>query len=41
MRLPIPAERPHVGPMKPVESVRTTQSTLPAGQLEPTIEHDT
>lgn len=41
MRLPIPAERPSVGPMKPVASARTTQSILKSGQLELTIEHDT
>ena len=41
MRLPIPSERPHAGPMKPVASARTTQSVLPTGQLELTIEHDT
>lgn len=41
MRLPIPPERPHVGPMKSVASAKTTQSRLPTGQLELTIEHDT
>lgn len=41
MRLPIPPERPHPGPMKPVASARTTQAILPSGQLELTIEHDT
>jgi hypothetical protein len=41
MRLPIPAERPHAGPMKSVATARTTQSILPTGQLELTIEHDT
>lgn len=41
MRLPILPERPHVGPMKPVGSARTTQTILPSGQLELTIEHDT
>lgn len=40
-RLPIPAERPHVGPMKPLTSARTTQTTIATGQLELTIEHDT
>ena len=39
-RLPLPPERPHAGPMKPVSSARTTQSTLPSGQLVLTIEHD-
>ena len=41
MRLPIPPERPHVGPMKPVGSARTSQALLPNGQLELTIDHDT
>ena len=41
MRFPIPAERPHAGPMKPVDSARTTQSILATGQLQMTIEHDT
>lgn len=41
MRLPLPAERPHAGPMKTVASARTTQRILPTGQLELTIEHDT
>lgn len=41
MRRPIPPERPHVGPMKPVSSARTTRSLLPNGQLLLTIEHDT
>lgn len=40
-RLPLPAPRPHVGPMKPVSSARTTQALLPTGQLELTIKHDT
>jgi DAPG hydrolase PhiG domain len=40
MRLPLLPERPHVGPMKPVTSARTTQSILSSGQLELTIEHD-
>lgn len=40
-RLPIPAERPFVGPMKPLASARTTQTTIATGQLELTIEHDT
>ena len=40
-RLAIPAERPHVGPMKPLASARTTQTVLATGQLELTIEHDT
>ena len=38
-RLPIPTERPHVGPMKPVSSAQTTQAILPTGQLLLTIEH--
>lgn len=33
-------ERPHVGPMKPVTSAKTTQTELPSGQLVLTIEHD-
>jgi hypothetical protein len=44
MRLAILPERPHLGPMKPVSSARTTQTTqtiLPTGQLQLTIEHDT
>ncbi len=41
MRLPIPPERPHAGPMKPVASAQTTQAILPSGQLELTITHDT
>ena len=41
MRLPIPAERPHAGPMKSVATAKTSQSILPTGQLELTIEHDT
>jgi hypothetical protein len=40
MQLPIPPERPHLGPMKPVSSARTTQAVLPSGQLVLTIEHD-
>ena len=39
--LPLPAERPHLGPMKPVTSATTSQSVLPTGQLLLTIEHDT
>ncbi len=39
--LPIPPERPHVGPMKSVDSAVTTQSVLANGQLQLTIEHDT
>lgn len=39
-RLPLPPERPHLGPMKAVSSARTTQSLLPSGQLLLTIEHD-
>lgn len=41
MRLPLPAERPHAGPMKSVASATTTQSILPTGQLVLAIEHDT
>jgi len=41
MRLAILPERPHAGPMKPVESARTAQLVLPTGQLQLTIEHDT
>ena len=41
MRRHLLPERPHVGPMKPVSSARTTQALLPSGQLELTIEHDT
>lgn len=41
MRLPLLPERPHVGPMKPLHSARTTQALLPGGRLELTIEHDT
>ena len=40
-RLPLLPERPHVGPMKPVSSARTSHSVLPTGQLLFTIEHDT
>ncbi len=40
-RLPLAAERPHLGPMKPVSSATTAQSQLPSGQLYLTIEHDT
>jgi hypothetical protein len=40
LRLPILPERPHVGPLKPLESARTTQARLGNGQLELTIEHD-
>lgn len=39
MRLPIPPERPALGPLKPVESARTTQAVLPDGRLVLTIEH--
>lgn len=38
--LPLLPERPHVGPMKAVSSAQRTQSILPSGQLELTIEHD-
>lgn len=40
-QLPLPPERPHVGPMKPVASARTSREVLPTGQLLLTIEHDT
>lgn len=40
MHLAIPPARPHVGPMKPVTSAKTTQSMLPSGQLVLTIEHE-
>jgi hypothetical protein len=39
-RLPLLAERPLMGPMKPVSSARTSQEILPSGQLVLTIEHD-
>jgi hypothetical protein len=39
-QLPLPAERPHLGPMKPVASARTSRVVLPTGQLLMTIEHD-
>lgn len=39
--LPLPAERPHAGPMKPLATATTSQSILPTGQLLLTIEHDT
>ncbi len=39
-RLALLPERPHVGPMKPVSTAKTTQSTLASGQLALTIEHD-
>ena len=39
--LPLLAERPHAGPMKPVTTATTSQSILPTGQLLLTIEHDT
>lgn len=41
MRLEILPERPHLGPLKPLDSARTSQSTLATGQLLLTIEHDT
>lgn len=41
MRRPLLPERPHVGPMKPLASARTTQAILANGQLELTIDHDT
>lgn len=40
-RLPVRPERPHLGPLKPVASARTSQSRLPNGQLLLTIDHDT
>jgi hypothetical protein len=40
-KLPLPGERPHAGPMKPLASARTTRTLLPTGQLQMTIEHDT
>jgi hypothetical protein len=39
-QLSLPAERPHLGPMKSVASARTSRSVLPSGQLLMTIEHD-
>lgn len=41
MRLLIPTERPHAGPMKHLASAKTNQSILRTGQLELTIDHDT
>ncbi len=40
MKLSLLPERPHLGPLKPVTSARTTQTRLPNGQLVLTIEHD-
>jgi hypothetical protein len=40
-RLPLPAERPHLGRMKSIASARTTRTVLPTGQLQLTIEHET
>lgn len=40
-QLPLLAERPHLGRMKPLASARTTRVILPTGQLQLTIEHDT
>jgi hypothetical protein len=40
-RLPILPERPHLAPLKPLDSARTTQQRLPNGQLVLTIEHAT
>jgi len=40
MRLPLPPERPLLGPLKSVTTATTTQSRLPTGQLELTIDHD-
>ncbi len=40
-QLPLLPERPHAGPMKPVSSARTSEATLPSGQLVLGIEHDT
>jgi len=39
-QLPLPAERPHLGPMKSFASARTSRTVLPTGQLQLTIEHD-
>ena len=39
-RLPLPPERPHLGPMKPLSSAKATQSRLSSGQSLLTIEHD-
>lgn len=40
-QLPILPERPHLGPMKPLSSARTTIEKQENGQLVMTIEHDT
>ncbi len=40
MRLPLPPQRPSLGPLKPHSSAVTTQATLPNGQLELTIQHE-
>lgn len=40
-RLPLPPERPQLGPMKPVASARTSQARLANGQLLLTIDHET
>lgn len=40
-RLPLSAERPHLGPMKPLSSAKTTFTTNAEGQLLLTIDHDT
>jgi hypothetical protein len=40
-RLPLLAERPHLGPLKAPSTARTSASVLPSGQLLLTIEHDT
>jgi hypothetical protein len=39
-QLPLPPERPHLGPMKSLASARTTRTLLPTGQLQMTIEHE-
>ena len=39
-RLPLPPERPYLGPLKPVSSARTSETLLASGQLQLTIEHD-
>lgn len=40
-RRPLPPERPHLAPLKPLASARTTQTLLPHGQQVLTIEHET
>jgi hypothetical protein len=39
-QLQLPPERPHLGPLKPFASARTTRTVLPTGQLQLTIEHE-